>query len=94
MAKFIPSLQEILNDKRHKPTDGEWFLLNELSKYLLDDRFEVYFQPILNGDFPDIIVFRQDYGVYIIEIKDWNLDNFFADATPPPIGKIMKNQKV
>lgn len=73
MAKLIPTLDKILID-RVSPTLGEWHLLNVLSR--LDDSYEVYFQPMLNGDYPDIIVFKEGFGVLIIEVKDWNLRNF------------------
>ena len=61
-----------------QPTDGEWTLLRFLEKNL-DDSFEVYFNPYLNGDRPDIIIMRRGYGVMIIEVKDWNLNNFELD---------------
>ena len=72
MAKIFPSLDEIKNG-RIKPQTGEQYLLEALSKGL-DDTYEIYFQPLLNGDFPDIVVFRKNRGVYIIEVKDWNLE--------------------
>lgn len=74
MAKIIPSLQEIING-RVKPEEGELYLLNQL-KNGLDDSYIIYFQPLLNGDFPDIVVFKKNYGIYIIEVKDWNLNNY------------------
>ena len=72
MAKIFPSLDEIKNG-RVKAQDGELHLLEALGKGL-DDTYEIYFQPLLNGDFPDIVVFRKNRGVYIIEVKDWNLE--------------------
>ena len=72
MAKIFPSLDEIKNG-RVKAQDGELHLLESLGKGL-DDTYEIYFQPLLNGDFPDIVVFRKNRGVYIIEVKDWNLE--------------------
>ncbi|WP_086287335.1 DNA/RNA helicase domain-containing protein [Campylobacter sp. P0085] len=72
MAKIFPSLDEIKNG-RVKAQAGELYLLEALGKGL-DDTYEIYFQPLLNGDFPDIVVFRKNRGVYIIEVKDWNLE--------------------
>lgn len=72
MAKIFPSLDEIKNG-RVKAQAGELHLLEALGKGL-DDTYEIYFQPLLNGDFPDIVVFRKNRGVYIIEVKDWNLE--------------------
>lgn len=74
MALFYPSMEQIKNMKV-KPTDGENFLLHTLQEEL-DDSYEVFFQPFLNGDEPDIIIVRKKYGVVIIEVKDWNLDYY------------------
>jgi len=74
MAVFYPTLDEIRNFKV-SPTDGEKTLLNFL-RDVLDDSFEVYFNPYLNGDRPDVIIMRKGYGVLIIEVKDWELSNF------------------
>lgn len=73
MARFIPSLQDIQTD-RVKPTDGEWCLLQELQK--LDDSCEVFFQPICNGDFPDIVILKEPCSIFIIEVKDWDLMHY------------------
>ncbi len=45
----------------------------------LDNSYEVYFNPYLNGDRPDIIILRKGYGALIIEVKDWNLESYFID---------------
>lgn len=74
MAVFFPSLDTIASFKV-KPTNGEWTILHFLEK-VLDDSYEVYFNPYLNGDRPDVIIMRQGNGVMIIEVKDWNLNNF------------------
>lgn len=77
MATIFPSL-DIINSFKVQPTPGErnlfTFLLNNL-----DDNYEIYFQPFLNGDKPDIILMRKDAGVMIIEVKDWHLNNFYID---------------
>ncbi len=74
MAIFYPTIEKI-NQFKVQPTNGERTLLNFLER-TLDDSFEVYFNPLLNGDHPDVIIMRKDYGVMVIEVKDWNLDNF------------------
>lgn len=74
MAIFYPSLEKISKFKV-SATAGEWTLL-EFLKNCLDDSFEVYFNPFLNGDRPDVLIMRKGYGVMIIEVKDWNLSNF------------------
>lgn len=78
MAVLYPDLQTIINDKV-APEHGELFLLNFLRDNF-DDSYEVYFQPFLNGDRPDIILMRKDYGVMIIEVKDWDLKNYYLDS--------------
>lgn len=50
-------------------------MLDFLGK-VLDDSYEVYFNPYLNGDRPDVLIMREGNGVMVIEVKDWNLDNF------------------
>lgn len=74
MAKVFPSLEQI-ELLKVKPTDGERKLLHFLNE-ILDDTYEVYFQPYLNGDNPDIIVIRENSGVMIIEVKDWDLESY------------------
>ena len=73
MAIFIPGLEDI-KKFRVAPTAGEWFLLNFLKH--LDDSYEIYFNPYLNEDRPDVLIMRKDHGILIIEVKDWNLSDF------------------
>ena len=77
MAQFIPSLDDIRN-LTVKPEEGELYLLEFLNK-VLDDTFEVYFNPYMNGDRPDVIIMKKRQGVMIIEVKDWNLDSYELD---------------
>ena len=56
MAVFIPSIEDVRKLKVH-PEEGELYLLEFLSK-ALDDSCEVYFNPYLNGDRPDIIIMK------------------------------------
>lgn len=74
MAIFYPTIDKI-NQFKVQPTDGERTLLNFLER-TLDNSFEVYFNPFLNGDRPDVIIMRKNYGVMVIEVKDWNLENY------------------
>ena len=77
MAQFIPSL-EIISKFRVQPTEGECSLLRFLERSL-DDTFEVYFNPLLNGDRPDVVIMRRGGGVLIIEVKDWDLAAYELD---------------
>lgn len=78
MAQFIPSLAKV-QQFRVQPTSGEWHLLQFLER-TLDDSYEVYFNPFLNGDRPDIVIMQRDGGVMIIEVKDWDLNLYTVDA--------------
>ena len=77
MALFIPSLEKIKKFKV-QPTGGEWALLHFLEQSL-DDSYEVYFNPFLNGDRPDVVLMRKNGGVMIIEVKDWDLNSYYID---------------
>ncbi len=77
MAVLRPDLKTILNSKV-QPEPGELDLL----KYLvnnLDDSFEIYFNPMLNGDRPDVVILRKGFGVLIIEVKDYHLESYKLD---------------
>ncbi|WP_336783317.1 nuclease-related domain-containing DEAD/DEAH box helicase [Paenibacillus illinoisensis] len=76
MAIFFPTL-DVVKQLKVLPTEGEWHLLEFLADYL-DDTYEVFFQPQLNGDNPDIIVLRKGTGAWIIEVKDWHLQHYYV----------------
>ena len=77
MALFHPTINHILTMKV-PPTKGELILLRFLESSL-DNSFEVYFNPYMNGDKPDVVIVRKRHGVLIIEVKDWNLDAYRLD---------------
>ena len=77
MATLIPTIEKILTMKV-KPEEGELHLLKFLDTEL-DASFEVYFNPYMNGDRPDIIIMRKGHGVMVIEVKDYNLDLYELD---------------
>src|SRR5687768_6987718 len=79
MAIFYPPI-DIINTLRVAPTGGEKRLLTFLET-VLDNTYEVYFQSFLNGDNPDIIVMRRGSGIMFIEVKDWDLDCYYIDAS-------------
>lgn len=74
MAKIQPDWNNI---KRLtvEPTEGELFLLKQLDE-LLDDSYEVFFNPFLDGDRPDVVILKRDFGAIIIEVKDWSLEHY------------------
>jgi hypothetical protein len=77
MATLIPSFENILTMKV-KPEEGELHLLKFLDQEL-DSSFEIYFNPYMNGDRPDIVIMRKGFGVMVIEVKDYNLDLYKLD---------------
>lgn len=71
---------DIINKRKPAPTEGEKALINFL--YLnYDDSFEIFYQPFLNGDLPDVIVMHKGGGVMIFEVKDWDLSNYTITST-------------
>lgn len=76
MAKFFPAFKDI-DSLKQQPTKGEYHALQILKD--LPDEYEVYFQPYINGYNPDIIIVRKNYGVLILEVKDWDLVHYRID---------------
>lgn len=77
MTKINPSFEKIQKMKV-QPTAGELHLLHMLDS-VLNDEFEVYFNPYINGDRPDVVIFHPTRGILIIEVKDWDLNLYELD---------------
>jgi hypothetical protein len=77
MAVLFPDIETIKKSKV-PATPGELALLNFLDKNL-DDSYEIFFQPFLNGDNPDLAIMRKGAGLIIFEVKDWNLNSYTID---------------
>ena len=74
MANLVPCKQEI-NKFKPQLTEGEKTLMTALVD-ALDDSWTVYVQPHLNGLSPDIVIFSENHGLGIFEVKDWNLQHY------------------
>jgi hypothetical protein len=75
--RIFPSWKE--TDKLKTPlTDGEYTLANFFDTHLPIE-WEIYLQPYLNGDRPDIVLLHPNVGLVIYEIKDWNLDIYKSE---------------
>lgn len=74
MARCYPTRDQ-LGRLRVPLTQGEAYLLEGLLQHL-DDSFEIFVQPFLNGDRPDFVVVRRNFGVLVLEVKDWELRNY------------------
>ena len=66
----------IIKRPKYEPTKGEIRLCKILDEHL-PKRFEIYIQPKIDDNRPDIVLLNQKYGVFIIEIKDWKLERFY-----------------
>lgn len=100
MATLNPPAKIIKNIKPY-PSTAQAELLNYLNKNLNDD-FEIFYQPYLNGDRPDIVLLTKNSGAHIIEICDWNLSDYSVDSdmrwrsvsgnqpVTPPYEKVLK----
>ncbi len=77
MAILIPE-RSVIEQQKVSPTSGEITLISFLET-TLNDEYEIYYQPYLNGKNPDIILMRKGGGVLIIEVKDWNLAHYYID---------------
>ena len=73
-----PTLENILRLKV-PPTPGELHLLNYLTEHL-DDSYEIFFNPFIDGDRPDFIILKKHTAIFIVEVKDYNLVNYSVDA--------------
>jgi hypothetical protein len=80
MAQLFPSIEAIARQYPNPDNarKAELKLLKFLANTLADD-WEVYFQPFLNGDLPDIVLLREKHGVLIIEVKNWTLSKYAID---------------
>lgn len=74
MANIFPTMDEI-NKLKVQPTEGERKLLNYLIQNLHKD-IEIFYQPFLDGDRPDIVLIQRGIGATIIEVKDWDLKKY------------------
>lgn len=73
MARFIDPPKDQLSRLRQPLTAGEQKVLEFLDEQL-DQAWEIYIQPHLNGWRPDFVLLNPRVGIAVIEVKDWNLD--------------------
>jgi len=60
-------------------TNKELTFFNFLHKNLNED-YEIFLRPFINGDKPDIVILKKYYGVIIIEIKNLSLNDYYIDT--------------
>lgn len=92
MANIYPEWEDI--DRFHnKLTDGE----RHIAEYLhsnLSDEWEIYVQPFLNGSRPDFVLLSQEYGIIIIEVKDWSLQSYCLENNKLYIKKMRGKNEI
>ena len=73
MAQVIPTFEDIAKF-RQPATPGELHLLHWLETQL-DADTQVFFQPCINGDRPDIVLMHRKWGLLIVDV------DFHAEVT-------------
>ena len=64
--RLFPNWEEI-NKLKNPLTEGELALTKYLDSHL-PDRWEIFVQPYMNGDRPDIVVINKNVGIMIIKV--------------------------
>lgn len=78
MIELIPSWTEI-DQFSTQLTNGERSFVQRIEKLFLHDKnrhLQIFVQANINGDKPDIVVLERGTGIWIIEVKDWQLDHY------------------
>jgi len=99
-VKIFPSREEIENFKTPL-NNGEKYFGDRLYSILqnIENRFfELHIQPNINGDRPDIVVIEKATpcslgGVWIAEVKDWNLSSYNIPDTDSSVWSLKKDPK-
>lgn len=73
MLRTVHPPKDQLDKLRQPMTRGERMVFDALDRHL-DEEWEIYIQPHLNGLRPDFVILNPKIGIAVIEVKDWNLD--------------------
>lgn len=73
MLRTVHPPRDQLDKLRQPMTRGERMVFDVLDRQL-DEEWEIYIQPHLNGLRPDFVLLNPQIGIAVIEVKDWNLD--------------------
>lgn len=73
MSRIVHPPKDQLEKLRQPMTPGEKMVFDVLDGQL-DEEWEIYIQPHLNGLRPDFVLLNPSVGIAVIEVKDWNLD--------------------
>ena len=72
MGRLISPIEEEIPNLKTRPTAGELCVL-QFFRSNLNDNWEIYFQPHLNGCRPDFVLLNPNVGIGVFEVKDWDL---------------------
>lgn len=92
MATLYPKIEDIQNLKPPL-TPGEKYITDFLVQ-ILDSSWEIFVQPYMNGDKPDIVLLNKNRGMLFIEVKDYQLNSYslsgdkFEVRTPAGLHRI------
>jgi hypothetical protein len=73
MTRFVSPPKNELNKLRTQLELGEKRVFEFFDTHL-DEKWEIYVQPHLNGLRPDFVLLHPNAGIAVFEVKDWNLD--------------------
>lgn len=73
MGKIYPSIEII---KEFIPFTNEEIHLIKYLRDNLDDSFNIFFKPNLNGDIPQIIILKKGAGILVIEVETSNFHEY------------------
>jgi hypothetical protein len=73
MPRIIEPPRDQLDKLRQPMEPGEKTVMEALDRSL-DEDWEIYIQPHLNGLRPDFVLLHPKVGIIVIEVKNWNLD--------------------
>ena len=81
MSRIVDPPLHVLDSLRQPLTSGERRVF-DLLDHELDEAWEIYLQPHLNGLRPDFVILNPNVGIVVIEVKDWNLDamDYFVES--------------
>lgn len=81
MINLIPSW-DVIDRFATALTAGERHFIKRLEQIYTGDNerhLQVFVQANLNGDKPDIFVMEQGVGIWIVEVKDWQLNHYAVE---------------
>jgi hypothetical protein len=73
-SRFVSPPRSQLGSLRQPLTAGEKKVFQFFDEHL-DQEWEIYIQPHLNGLRPDFVLLNPNVGIAVFEVKDWNLDS-------------------